>query len=200
MDAGKRPDKERGRLGALGLMGLVLGLLAGTAGAQQPAGPVPSRTDTAAPAAATPAPVPTPAPVATPAPGSTATSSPPARGRLVLSVSGFASDAGQARVTVHSSARSFPGKHDLAFRRILVPIVDRKVQLVIDDLPLGSYAVCVHHDANGNDTLDTNFLGIPAEGIGCSRNPRPRFGPPRFEDARFVLEGPELALQIVMVK
>jgi uncharacterized protein (DUF2141 family) len=37
--------------------------------------------------------------------------------------------------------------------------------------------------------LDTNFLGIPREGVGVSNNKIPSLGPPRWEDATFAVEG-----------
>lgn len=44
-------------------------------------------------------------------------------------------------------------------------------------------AVAVIHDENSNGVLDRNFLGIPTEGTGFSRNPSTLFGPPDFREA-----------------
>jgi uncharacterized protein (DUF2141 family) len=52
----------------------------------------------------------------------------------------------------------------------------------------GVYAVAITHDENGNGQLDTNFLGIPTEGVGVSTNPRV-FGKPRFEQGQFPIKG-----------
>lgn len=52
----------------------------------------------------------------------------------------------------------------------------------------GQYALALVHDENGNGRLDT-FLGIPREGYGFSRDAPVRFGPPRFDAARFTLQG-----------
>jgi outer membrane protein len=54
------------------------------------------------------------------------------------------------------------------------------------DLPPGEYALLVFHDRNSNRQLDKNFIGIPIEPIGFSKEYDPR-GPPQFERARFVL-------------
>ena len=51
----------------------------------------------------------------------------------------------------------------------------------------GTYAAAVHHDANANGRMDTNFLGIPREGYGVSNDPRPRFRAPRFSEAQVVI-------------
>ena len=51
------------------------------------------------------------------------------------------------------------------------------------DLPAGTYAIGVFHDVNGNNSLDTNFLGIPKEQYGFGNDAIGRFGPPNFNDA-----------------
>ncbi len=55
------------------------------------------------------------------------------------------------------------------------------------DIPAGTYAVGYYVDANENEKLDTNFLGIPKEEYGFSNNVRGKFGPPSFESASFIL-------------
>lgn len=70
--------------------------------------------------------------------------------------------------------------------------------LEIGGLAHGSYALAVIHDENNNARLDT-FAGIPREGIGFSRNPKVRFGPPRFTAARFAIAGEPVA-QTVRIK
>jgi len=52
----------------------------------------------------------------------------------------------------------------------------------------GLYAVQAWHDQNDNGHIDRDLLGIPTEGIGFSRNPPIRLGPPSFEDAAFAAE------------
>lgn len=61
-------------------------------------------------------------------------------------------------------------------------------RLGFSGLPSGGYALSVIHDENGNARLDT-FARIPREGFGFSRNPAIRFGPPRFDQARFAVAG-----------
>lgn len=55
------------------------------------------------------------------------------------------------------------------------------------DIPAGTYAVGYYIDANENEKLDTNFLGIPKEEHGFSNNVRGKFGPPSFKSASFIL-------------
>jgi uncharacterized protein (DUF2141 family) len=55
--------------------------------------------------------------------------------------------------------------------------------IAVRDVPPGSWAVLAYQDANGNGELDRNFIGIPSENYGFSRDARGKFGPPSFEDA-----------------
>jgi len=68
-------------------------------------------------------------------------------------------------------------------------IADNTCILVFKDLPPGMYAIQFIHDENGNDELDTNFLGIPKEGFGFSNDAFGRFGPKDFEEWLFPVVG-----------
>lgn len=57
-------------------------------------------------------------------------------------------------------------------------------------IPAGTYAISFIHDVNGNEDMDTNFLGMPKEPWGMSRDAPVRFGPPSFEDASFAHPSP----------
>jgi len=69
-----------------------------------------------------------------------------------------------------------------------VMITSDKMQLRLTDVPAGTYGVAILQDVDKNKALTTNFIGIPKEPIGFSNNPRIRFGPPSFEDAKFNVE------------
>jgi uncharacterized protein (DUF2141 family) len=64
-----------------------------------------------------------------------------------------------------------------------------EVTVVFENVPPGEYAISVIHDRNENDELDSNFLGMPTEGFGFSKDVMGMFGPPSFEKAKFRLEG-----------
>ena len=65
-----------------------------------------------------------------------------------------------------------------------------------ENLNPGSYAVSVFHDANGDNEFNRNFVGMPAEGFGFSRNPEARTGPPEFGDAVFLVAGAETRIEV----
>ena len=62
----------------------------------------------------------------------------------------------------------------------------------------GTYAISTYHDENGNGRLDTGFMRIPKEGTAASNDAYRRFGPPRYEDAKFDYPGGVLELTAEM--
>jgi len=67
-----------------------------------------------------------------------------------------------------------------------VAIVDGQAAGSFTDVPHGEYALWACHDEDEDGELDTNFIGMPKEGVGVS-GPKPKFMP-SYEGARFVLD------------
>lgn len=61
--------------------------------------------------------------------------------------------------------------------------------VTLKDVPPGTWAVLAYQDENENNELDRNFIGIPSENYGFSRDARGKFGPPGFEDAAIDVRG-----------
>lgn len=78
-----------------------------------------------------------------------------------------------------------------------VAATGQTAQCVFPSLAAGTYALAVFHDENGNGKLDTNFLGLPAEGVGTSNNRRPLIGPPTWDGSKFAVAG-NVALNITL--
>lgn len=118
-------------------------------------------------------------------------------GSLDLRFENLRSAKGVIRICLTTNADAFPdcsGDKTALSRTIEA----RTPHIMFPGLPAGTYAVSAIHDENGNGRLDS-FAGIPREGIGFSRNPALRFGPPRFASAGFVMaEAP--AVQTVKMK
>lgn len=64
-------------------------------------------------------------------------------------------------------------------------VSNHKVRLVFEGVKKGDYAFSVFHDVNNNKKMDKNFFGIPKEPYAFSNNQKGRFGPPKFEKAKF---------------
>ena len=121
-------------------------------------------------------------------------------GRLIVFIENFESDEGNVRVHLYDydTRQYFPAISDKAYRLVISPIKDNKAIVVFEGLPYGSYALTVHHDKNSNVKMDKNFLGMPAEGWGLSRNIIPILSLPTFEDCQFELKKEITNIRIIV--
>jgi uncharacterized protein (DUF2141 family) len=87
---------------------------------------------------------------------------------------------------------------DVAFRSAIVKVEDTRAVGVFEGVPYGEYAIKIFHDENGNQKLDTNFIGMPKEKFGFSNDALGRFGPPSYEQARFRFESETATIEIEM--
>ncbi|MBK9174867.1 MAG: DUF2141 domain-containing protein [Flavobacteriales bacterium] len=67
------------------------------------------------------------------------------------------------------------------------------VMVRFDGLAPGSYGIKVYHDINGNEKVDTNWMGIPKEPYGFGNDAMGTFGPPSYEQAAVKVEGKSTA-------
>ncbi len=72
------------------------------------------------------------------------------------------------------------------------------VRFVFSDLVAGRYAVAVFHDANGNEQLDADLLGIPSEPTGFSNDARGFVGPPSFDKAALQVNAERLETTVTV--
>jgi uncharacterized protein (DUF2141 family) len=106
-------------------------------------------------------------------------------GTLTVTILNFRNNLGQVSVALYNKEEAFPKSPDKAAKIILAPIKDKKSIVVFESLPPGEYAISVFHDENKNGKMDTNFFGIPKEGVGASNDARGNLGPPHYKDAKF---------------
>ena len=104
-------------------------------------------------------------------------------------------EAGEIHIAIYDSAEAFEA--DRGEKGGAAPgITQGTIEMVEPgsvtyryELPPGTYAIGIFHDANLNNRLDNFFFGVPREQYGFSNNARGFMGPPSFEDAAFSVEG-----------
>jgi uncharacterized protein (DUF2141 family) len=116
-------------------------------------------------------------------------------GEITVNIAGFRNDRGQCIVHLYNDKAGFPAQPQKAFKTTIGTIHDGKCIVKFSGFTPGIYAVSVLHDENGNGKTDTNFIGIPTEGLGTSNNPK-TFGMPGFDDAKFQFGGNNLTIDI----
>jgi len=123
---------------------------------------------------------------------------PTAENLIRVEISGLRNDKGQVQCSLFSSAADFPKRADKALARAKSGISKGHASCEFPGVAEGIYAVSVFHDENANGKLDTNFVGIPREGVGASNNAKGHLGPPKFEAAAFRFSGGQLELEITI--
>jgi len=82
------------------------------------------------------------------------------------------------------------------FKGAVIKIENKKVKWEVKNIPFGEYAIEAFHDEDGDDKVDTNFIGIPTESYGFSNNIKGLFGPPSFEKAKFLFNKQNMQIEI----
>jgi uncharacterized protein (DUF2141 family) len=125
---------------------------------------------------------------------------PPQQVKLLhVEITGLRNDKGQVLCSLFSSARGFPKNSANVAAQIRSDISRGHAVCDFSGLDSGTYAISVFHDENSNGKLDTNFIGMPREGVGASNNAKGHFGPPKFDDAAIRYSSGRLDLTITIV-
>jgi uncharacterized protein (DUF2141 family) len=146
-----------------------------------------------------------PAPATTPAPSAAPTATPApapeqAVSNLTIKITGIRNAKGRINFVLFKDGKGFPIDiaSAVAAQRIEIDPQTLSATAVIKNLPQGNYAAAVLHDENLTGKMDFDAQGIPQEGYGISNNPDTTQGPPTPEDAKFVVNQPESAIEIKM--
>ncbi len=115
--------------------------------------------------------------------------------QLHVTVENIKSDTGTVLIALYNSKKSF-NKIREVYREGRAKVKGWTTEYTFDDLPPGVYAISLFHDANDNEALDKNNLGIPSEAYGFSNNAKGNFGPPPFKKAKFTYKGNPLDISI----
>jgi len=105
---------------------------------------------------------------------------------LELSLSNQQSSEVKIYLAIYDCEQCFGIPEKAYFTRILIANNPFRTRL---ELKSGNYAIAVYQDINNNGKLDKNWMGIPTEPYGFSKDPVIRFGPPLYKDCMLKLQG-----------
>lgn len=117
---------------------------------------------------------------------------------LTLNIKNLKSENGSIRIAIWDQAQGFPKDYTTSIEQVSIAAT-KDAQITLKNLKTARYAIAVFHDANNDEDLNTNRLGIPSEGFGFSNNPRIILGPPTYRKCNFkVTEGQNVTKNIFL--
>ncbi|MBT8058354.1 MAG: DUF2141 domain-containing protein [Gammaproteobacteria bacterium] len=116
---------------------------------------------------------------------------------LTVRVQGVTPGQGEVEVTLFSDEESWMENAAHVLRE---PVGDEAwVDVLVPRLAPGDYAASVYYDQDGDGELDSGMFRIPKEPVGFSNDARGKFGPAKWDAARFTLDG-DLLITVNVVK
>lgn len=107
---------------------------------------------------------------------------------LTIKVNGLPNNEGKLLIGIYNQKEGFRDM-DKTFRNITLNAQKGSMNVLVDNIPDGDYAIAVYHDKNENGKLDKNFLGIPTEKYGFSNDAMGKMGPPTYEACLIKVKG-----------
>lgn len=109
-----------------------------------------------------------------------------AQSKISVEISDLSPLTGELYVGLYNSESTFLKDE---FKSIKALVDSNTIVVVFDSIPNGTYAISTFHDANSNKKFDTYIFGIPKEGYSFSNNASGMFGPAKYIDASFEVNG-----------
>jgi uncharacterized protein (DUF2141 family) len=112
---------------------------------------------------------------------------------IKVTITGFDSNQGKLKLALYDSKEHFL-KELLISQKVLIS--NNKAEVIIENLPNGTYAISCFHDANSNDKLDRNSYGAPTEDYAFSNNATGYMGPATWEDSKFEVKDKAIEMHL----
>lgn len=120
--------------------------------------------------------------------------------RVTLEVRGLVSTSGQVLAALYAGPDGFPQDGAKAAHRARVVPVAPVTVVTFEQVAPGTWAGFAVHDVDGDGEVAVGvILPIPKEPVGATRDAKGRFGPPKFEDASFVVGSADVVQRFSVV-
>jgi uncharacterized protein (DUF2141 family) len=115
---------------------------------------------------------------------------------LVLKLSKLHSKKGKILINIFSSEKGFPDDEKKSYK---FWIEEPKEEIILKNIPPGTYALSLLHDEDGNFKMTYNFFKFPIEGFAFSNFEASIFNLPKFEEAKFEHKKNGTVLQLKVI-
>ncbi|MDR1371269.1 MAG: DUF2141 domain-containing protein [Dysgonamonadaceae bacterium] len=106
-----------------------------------------------------------------------------AQNKLTIAVDGIEKVKGNVLVAVYDKENFMKKPVYIGYAKVDAETVN----VIIENVKPGEYAISLYQDENGNNKLDMGTFG-PTEKYGFSNNAKGMMGPPKYEDCKFPVE------------
>lgn len=106
--------------------------------------------------------------------------------KLTLKVKNIGETIGQMCIAIYGSEDDYKDNKNQIWADC-ISVSSTTFEYIIEDLPKGRYMISIFHDLDSNEELNTNWIGMPKEPFGFSKDAKGKMGPPKFENASFEL-------------
>lgn len=119
------------------------------------------------------------------------------KSKLTVIIDNIQETKGKIFIGLYDRAESFPtpGKF---LKNIAVTVKGKIVKYTFDNLDTKKYAIALYHDVNEDGKINRNFIGVPTEGYGFSRNYKPTLSAPNFDETMVELnQDKEITISLI---
>lgn len=118
-------------------------------------------------------------------------------GTLKITVTNIKKVRGSIELGIFDNQKFFLEKNK-AVKNVSEVVTDDSVTFIVNGLKKGDYAIALYQDLNSDHTCNMNFLGIPTEPYGFSRNFKPMLSKPTFNDCKISLnENKSITIKLI---
>jgi uncharacterized protein (DUF2141 family) len=110
---------------------------------------------------------------------------------IIAKVVGFPNSDGRLACALYNKVEGFPTDRKQVYRNAAGKIGDDHTAVCdFKNIPSGTYAIALFHDAKLTGKMVKNFIGIPQEGYGFSNDAKPHtLSAPTFQECAFQHDG-----------
>jgi len=114
---------------------------------------------------------------------------------IEIEVLGLKSTQGQFMISINRGPEGWPEENFIE-QRFISEFTAPNFTIIFENMPYGNYAVGVLHDKDGSGEMTSNFIGIPKEAFGFTRDYKVVFRAPKYHEANFDANSPVKKLKI----
>lgn len=116
---------------------------------------------------------------------------------IKIIVSNLNTTKGYIEMGIYNSSKGYL-KNGYAYKTVRQEVKGNTVEIILQDMPKGNYAVSLYHDENNDKKCNTNILGVPTEPYGFSNGFRRRLFKPSFEDCKVEVQS-NTVVKVVLI-